>query len=401
MSEGIDKIAGSVATAAESIGSVGTGLSDVGTGIKDIGTGLSMLQPLELVSIANGLNEIRDKIVRWYNDKDKLLEAAPIITGLTDSVREFAEIDSQVANVGSLVSGLGDIFTFLNDNMDRKGNLKNVDNLAKSISEALSGALTAVQDFIPKFQVSGSDLSTNFIEAIRSKAAEAQSVAGDMALAAYRGAKAYTEFFETIGYNMGVGLANGLAESSYIVVEMATQIAEAARDTIKNILRIQSPSKVFEELGHYMDLGLARGIEGSTGEVQTATEIMAQNTVNFVTEAISRISDTLQNSSFTPSITPVIDLDNAASGAHALSALYGSLGFNTGRYQIDASLLDKSSQSKDIVNEIQSLKGQLGQLAENMENLQIVLDTGTLVGSTSAMYDSQFGTMTMHKNRGN
>ena len=59
------------------------------------------------------------------------------------------------------------------------------------------------------------------------------------------------------------------------------------------------------------------------------------------------------------------------------------------------------TDSREIVSELQKLSKQFEDLSTAVENMQIVLDTGTLVGQTSAKMDAQLGTAAARRERAN
>ena len=50
---------------------------------------------------------------------------------------------------------------------------------------------------------------------------------------------------------------------------------------------------------------------------------------------------------------------------------------------------------------MESLQSKIEQLGEAVTNMQLVLDTGALVGGTSARMDNALGDIAMRKGRGN
>ena len=401
LSGGIDKISESVTGIATSIGNAGGGLSTVGTGLTSIADGLRILSGLVLDNVANGLNNVRTELLGWNKQSTELTAAAPVITSIKDALYDFIGVDSQVANVGNLVRGLGDIFEFIGNNIDKKGNLKNVDALSSSVSSALSSALTAIQEYIPQFQTTGEELITSLAAGIEAMSSNANTAAGNVAFNAYKGARIYTDYFDTIGYNMSIGLANGIAEGSSEVIDTIAAMCRNGVTTARNILRVRSPSRVFAEIGDYVALGMANGIQNGVGSVTNAAADMAQNTIDAVQLAMSNINYALSNEAYTPTITPVIDLSNASGSISSLYTQMGGLNLNGGRYQVDGELIERGASTRNIVNEIARVNDRLALLGERMENMQIVLDSGVLVGATSAQMDAQFGIMNMRKGRGN
>lgn len=78
------------------------------------------------------------------------------------------------------------------------------------------------------------------------------------------------------GYNMGLGFRNGLASTQGSVISTARNIANAASNTIKSALRIQSPSKVTEALGEFTGEGLVQGMRSKVTDVEQIAKEMAQ-----------------------------------------------------------------------------------------------------------------------------
>lgn len=71
------------------------------------------------------------------------------------------------------------------------------------------------------------------------------------------------------GLNLGAGLARGITESKALVIAAAKDMAAAARDTTKNVLQVQSPSKVFEWIGEMVGEGFEKGVNESMPTIPT------------------------------------------------------------------------------------------------------------------------------------
>ena len=59
------------------------------------------------------------------------------------------------------------------------------------------------------------------------------------------------------------------------------------------------------------------------------------------------------------------------------------------------------SDSSAVLEEMQSMGKRIDALGEAITNMQIVLDSGTLVGATSAKMDARLGVLAARKGRGN
>lgn len=93
---------------------------------------------------------------------------------------------------------------------------------------------------------------------------------------------------ETIGYNTGMGLANGINESIPLAVGAAEALGNAVSAQLRSVLQVQSPSKVMEGIGRYVTEGFAKGIEENVSSVERATNRMVKATTG---GAISRGED--------------------------------------------------------------------------------------------------------------
>ena len=57
--------------------------------------------------------------------------------------------------------------------------------------------------------------------------------------------------------------------------------------------------------------------------------------------------------------------------------------------------------NSDVVAELKSLRGEMAAMAEKMERMRVVLDTGTLVGEMVGPMDTALGQRATYKGRGN
>lgn len=69
--------------------------------------------------------------------------------------------------------------------------------------------------------------------------------------------------FEDMGEQIMMGLADGLLKAGDAVVDTAKSVVGRIPESAKNLLQINSPSKLFEGYGEYIDMGLALGISNN------------------------------------------------------------------------------------------------------------------------------------------
>ena len=149
----------------------------------------------------------------------------------------------------------------------------------------------------------------------------------------------------SIGRNLINGLWGGISSAFNSVISKVKAMAARLPAAVKKVLGIASPSKVFMELGQWIPEGLALGIEKNLNPVEDASMAMADATA------------------FTPSTN---------------SGLIGTTEGEFGR----------------IVAILQEWLPQ-------MTNMDMVLDTGALVGQLARPIDNSLGTRQKNRRRGN
>lgn len=149
----------------------------------------------------------------------------------------------------------------------------------------------------------------------------------------------------SIGLNLIEGLWKGIKEKFDSVIQRVKDLASKLPKAVKAVLGISSPSKVFEEVGKWIPEGLALGIEGNVRPVQSATDAMI--------------------------------------GATAITPTYstGLLGATEG--------------------EMGRLTAILQEWLPQMSNMDIILDSGALVGQLSRPIDNALGSRQRNRERGN
>ena len=219
--------------------------------------------------------------------------------------------------------------------------------------------------------------------------------------AAFNAANSYYDAFFVAGANMAIGMANGIISEEQTVYRAASSVASNAANASRKALDEHSPSKVFAKIGEFMSLGMAKGIEDKEGSVRESAELIAKSAI----DSVKALSDGGLDNEVT--ITPVIDLTNAREGAMQLDSMLNN---RTASYQLMANDIngmlnvkevDRNASSRNSAFDTDGLYRRIEALANHLDNLQVVLDSGALVGATSAKMDSQFGVMAMRRGRGN
>lgn len=94
----------------------------------------------------------------------------------------------------------------------------------------------------------------------------------DVAKAIYTGWNDAVQFMTDLGLNMVMGLVNGITGAATAVVKAVRDVVSGGIKAAENLLKIGSPSKLFEEMGGFTAQGFTEGVEGGAGDAQGALE---------------------------------------------------------------------------------------------------------------------------------
>ena len=207
------------------------------------------------------------------------------------------------------------------------------------------------------------------------------------------------------GSNVMAGLNNGIVDfwnSGRIQGNLSTITSSINRRTRLG-LGEHSPSKLAAEAGAFYIIGLANGIADNAKLPLDAIDDTTDPMVEALKRAMTQVATmTDDDFGFSPVITPVVDMSNVNAAAGSMNGMFGGINrvsaVQAERY---SSYVPAATRDSSVVNEIQSLSSRMDMLGEAISNMQIVLDTGVLVGATSAKMDARLGVLAARKGRGN
>ena len=219
----------------------------------------------------------------------------------------------------------------------------------------------------------------------------------------------YSDFYSA-GEYLDTGLANGIIGGTWRVINASRYVGNKAVSATRQAMAIHSPSRIGEELGRYWDMGIANGMTYYTGLVEDAAFGISDAAVGTAQGIVAKVSEIMASDmSLAPTITPVLDASSIRSGIGGINGLFGNRtislnGVNT------VNLSDRTPQAvfdqngsnyTGIVNAINSVNSRIDALGEKLARMQIVLDSGALVGQIAGDIDKTLGERTIMKGRGN
>lgn len=124
-----------------------------------------------------------------------------------------------------------------------------------------------------KADTAGKDKGKDFNKGLGGQSNGAKTAGKKIADAGKSGAKSVK--MDATGKDFGQGFANGIAAKWKAVSDAASKIASAARDKIRKVLDMHSPSKVTTKDGGHAGQGFANGIAGKKSAVEKAASKIA------------------------------------------------------------------------------------------------------------------------------
>lgn len=220
----------------------------------------------------------------------------------------------------------------------------------------------------------GEFFSQGFIEGIASKANDVIASVSDLGKRTVENLGIFNDKSQAIklGEDICLGLAEGIKSKTQEVIRAAKDMADAVLEATTDVLEINSPSKAFERIGMYSDEGLARGLRDYSGRVGSAAEALGRGALDNVQSAIEFVKDMLNEGlDDGPTITPVLDLSNVASGAGAIDGLLNGTTLNAaGAIQIQNDRNNLVDAMKDAFSSIMMADTPNGDITINVYGAQ-------------------------------
>ena len=433
-------------TGDSSLTSFATGVNAIGEGLYNFSEKTKNVDSGKVTSAANALSIFaaidrglanHGGVLAWFTGDQNLSDLGnnlePLGTGLAafckalDGVKN-ATVASQAATILqklavadtnlNLAGNVLQLQTFANSLHDGKGGgigekLKLFsDDLAGFDSGIVGSATNALKDLSLVDSNSLESLGKKFKDGIFTSSVMTSITTGITSLVSSMTTELrnyYTDF-HSAGEYLDMGLANGILSGDWRVANAARYVASVAVKASRQTLAINSPSRIGAELGMYWDMGMANGLNHYANLVSDAARESSQNAVDTAKGIVAKVSEVMSSDmSLAPTITPVLDASNIQSGIGGINSLFGGRvitlnGVNTVR------LADRTEQSipnqngsdyTSIVNAIGNVNNQIEELGQRIARMQVVLDSGALVGQIAGDIDKTLGERTIMKGRGN
>ena len=308
------------------------------------------------------------------------------------------------------------------------GGISNAGSIAvDAIGTIGSGIISAITSGLSAIGGIGSDAISALGDAISGAVGDVTSAASGIGSAIMSGISSSISGIEEIGRNIVTGLGQGIQDGISWIIGVAEDLGKSVLDAAKHALGIASPSKEFFAVGMYINKGLANGVDAYAKVSKNAVSDVANDTISIMSDAASKISGAMDTStSYSPSITPVLDLSEIQNGSNQIDSMmtgYNSMvsgsvefgSYSAAQLQSISDCFSKNQEAQyanaakmdsvvtklsDIGSRITTLEGNLpGYIYENTPS-QVVMD-GTKVGKMVApTVNIEMGISQVRENRG-
>ena len=328
----------------------------LGKSAKKLGDGVTALAEVDLKSGDINDEGTRSNFIAAIGDiKDAIESLKDVDTSGVDKVSDATTSLSDV-NLSSVNSSSSDAGAGAAEALE-SGIASKSSDVVGAMSDVIGAANDAIRGTYDLFERQGRVAIFNFISGMSG----AEDYTANVAKRIAEGAKsALSITVGDAGENFVYGFAGGITLRTYVAVEAARAMAQAAIDKVKAVTREHSPSKITEGLGKFFGQGFEIGItkkiqdvSNVSGELGTAATESLNRTVRGISAILSSNIDS------NPVIRPVLDLSEIQNGAGMIGDMLnisepvdviGSMNSisNNTRYT--------SNQSSDILSALNSLE---------------------------------------------
>lgn len=175
--------------------------------------------------------------------------------------------------------------------------------LITTVNTIITALKTKIDSFKSQLNNSGRDLMTDLQNGMNSMSGSISSSASNIATGIHNSFN--NQNWNNLGYNIGMGIYNGLVSSGSWLSTLAWNTAVNMYNSACRALGIASPSKEFAWIGEMITKGLGGGIE--------ATQ---DNAVNAVTSLADAVTQEAEDSS------PIMNIDTAVNGIDSVLSTF-------------------------------------------------------------------------------
>ena len=341
--------------------------------------GTANMSQLNMVSQFTGVSQ-SDLIGQFGNVTGNTMDTAALTDQFTAGLNlNYDQVMTDQASFGSeYVEQSGETATEATDKF--RDNLK-LDEVAK---ESTDKALAKIQERKPEFSDAGKDLGVSIGNSIN-------SVSNQVNIR-----------------RQTSNLLNGMTEevnnyTAFQVPRMMQALSDAMETSFRSENEINSPSRRYMRLASFLVDGIADGISGETSSAEGAFSTLSDVMISAFGNPIAYIAALMNGDiDYDPRIRPVVDMSSINSASGYIGAQFENQNVTltgiSGQLAADIGTLDDGNAR--IVEELKAMRQDMTYMAEQINGMQVVMDSGALVGQIATPLDREFGLRARLRGRG-
>ena len=377
-----------IAETEDELGSVSNILFDIAESIETIGNYSGNLH-----FVAEDMKDLSKKVKPTLNHFTGLAAAvasasSDMLTILDSAERSREAFDSMATSFRVAMKSIESAYSAYGESVMGKmveGIRSGTSKIKISMLLMLIETVAIAASTADKFLNVGKSLSESLANGIKSGSSEAKTAFSSALSESVSDIKSYYEAYYDAGSYLVDGLVDGINKNSFKVKTAASEMAKAAKEEIKKILKINSPSKVFRDIGYSVPEGFAMGIDRMSRLVAGSAKNMAGSALDSTKKALSNVVRMMNSDISTqPTIRPVLDLSDVSAGAGAINGMFNmtpSVGVMSNIGTI-SSMMNRvqNGANDDVISAIKDLGRTIGNASGDTYQINgITYDDGTEV----------------------
>ena len=413
------------------------------------GTGLSSGLDSTVAEVEGSASELANSVIKSANGQMQVASPSRVamtsgeyfgqglaigITSQSDLVSNAAASlgEAAVTALNTALGSLGDMLSPVGT-LDLSGFITGLTSggaeLAGAGAAMASTVLSAINATPGEFQAAGTAQVSNVAAGVTGSTGTLAAPGAGLATALTNAIRSKYSVAVSAGAYLVTGIINGVRNRSSALYATIRSVAANTVATMYAAMGENSPSRYGVEAGEYLDIGLINGINNMADKVSDASGSMATQTVTALQKSLAGVSDMTDqymsesarvmasplqqmldglggDLSVSPVITPVLDMTEIQNGRRTLDSLFSNRIFSSPTFGSVDLFADNSGAVTSgyndamVVQAIQSLKSDINQLGTTIGQMQVVMDSGKLVGSIGSKVDQSLGQMQRLRNRG-
>lgn len=323
-------------------------LSNAGTSITEFAKDANTLG-FSLDDIASKVSDFAESISDGFSE---------LSTDSQTTLQEFKDnLENNYAVAQEWASNVEKVFGMIPESMQ---NSEYIQNFKKQVIE---GGFEKWGQIIADLANSNSQQEIfEFAQLLQSVSNSAANLSADVANTLVRSVNSLTDS----GARITEGVASGVESGIPNVASAIETMCASADESVRSYFGINSPSKLMYKIGQYIVEGLIQGISDASAKIDGVYELIHKEV-----ESLLNLSN--NDSEFTVTVTPIVDMDDFNNKMNLLNSAYAN------------------SPSVEVLGNLASINSRIGQNGVLTSNAMLMDSVNGLANKLDALEAENFG----------